>query len=120
MQLPGHYVWQNWVNDVRVGYIGKTGGEVTQPNPQAGHRIDHDKRTSRNLIGKGEPRKVKPAYFGFPLLGFFFVFLMRFFVGAGVMDNRGTGAGSSLRDSSSRSWSFVVGIGVVWPTESQP
>ena len=72
---------------MRVGYIGKTGAEVTQPNPQAGHRIDHDKRTSRNLIGKDEPRKVKPAYLDFPLLGFFFVFLMRFFVGAGFREN---------------------------------
>ncbi len=55
-----------------------------EPEPETpfaiGDEISHG-------IRKGDPRKVKPAYLDFPLLGFFFVFLMRFFVGPGSWDN---------------------------------
>ncbi len=65
---------------------------------------------------------VRCAYFSFPFFGFFFVLLTRFFFGGGAKLKAAlhTGPLSWLRNSSSRSWSLVVGIGVVWPTESQP
>jgi len=63
----------------------------------------------------------KPTYFAFPTLRLFLVLFTRFLFG-GTARKRASHAGSmsSRCRSSSRSWSLVVGIGVVWPTESQP
>ncbi len=73
-------------------------------------------------LGDEYPAAIRALLLQFPPpLGRYFVLLTRlFFDGRALIASPTIRGLSSLRRSSSRSWSLVVGIGVVWPTDSHP
>ena len=73
-------------------------------------------------LGDEYPAAIRVLLLQFPPpLGRCFVLLTRFFFdGRALIVSPTIRELSSLRRSSSRSWSLVVGIGVVWPTDSHP